>query len=397
VNSPSYTKRRSDSYTKNVDKTYIQNQTNIINRGGNYHRDLTHDTRINKTTVIYNNNHYYQPTYNGRSHSRSYSSYSSWGGGFWAGYATASLLSNASYYSAWNNAAVGSYWNVPYSAWNPYYNNILATSPLYEPAIDYDNEQNWQTPPLNSNQDPLEQLAFYGQLKKPDSGWFSFGSHSAISAEEARQRLSSGQEVDVAGVAVSSFAQLAQIVPEMAKGNTVQGQALSPDVQTAVQQTMQPVTNSNVSVNDLSTDDLINKLPTYAQVYSPRQLTAEDTVNGNKVNRTMDSAEAVYGRPEIQAAIADWWKQNPDADRDALNRQINRVVTKTLVDDLTANGSQYAQDPTLSSNPVDYLRDPSSDATAVAYNQQAIQTVLNNATVELGRNLISKTTATMGQ
>jgi hypothetical protein len=354
-----------------------------------YSRPVPPPTYVNR--YYYDNTYYYTPTYYD---TPIYRNYSGWGGSFWSGYLTGyadgafdqALWDNA--YHSWNSIGIGSYYDVPYTVWNPYYTRILDLSPLY---IDYDVPTSWEHPALNPNQDPLEQLAYYHQLQKPGF----LGIHSEISAEEARQRLLQGQEVDVAGVAVTSFAQLAQIVPEMARGTAVQGGTLPPEAQQAVQTAMQQ--QNPPSASQLSADDLVNRLPAFNQVYSPRQLQAEDVVNGKNINRTMDAAQAVYQRPGVQQAIAQWWKDNPNADRDALNREINAIVTQALVDDLTQNGSAYAQQPAYGTNPVTYLKDPSNDPSAVAYNQAAIQKVLSNAQTELSANLITRTSATLQQ
>lgn len=345
----------------------------------------------NRPSHYVDNTYIYAPSY----YETPFRHYEGWGGGFWSGYATGYLAGSIdqaildSAYRNWNGAVVGSYWDVPYTVWNPYYTHVLALPPGY---VDYTVPTTWEHPALNPQLDPLEQLAAYGQLKKPHQGWL-FTTHDTISAEEARARLSQGQEVDVAGVAVTSFQQLAQIVPEMAKGNAVQGQTLPADAQQAIRQT---VSQQAPDVTSMGADDLTSRLPGFSEVYSPRQLQAEEQINGKNVNRTMDAAQAVYARPEVKAQIAQWWKQNPSADRDALNRAINAIVTKALVDDLTANGATYAAQPTSATNPVDYLKDPSADG-AVAYNQSAIQTVLQNASGSLSRNLITKASATLQQ
>jgi len=345
----------------------------------------------NRPSHYVDNTYIYAPTY----YETPFRNYSGWGGDFWSGYATGYLVGSLdqavwdSAYHNWSGVSVGTYWDVPYHVWNPYYTQVLALPPGY---IDYTVPAAYEHPALNPQLDPLEQLAFYGQLKKPDHVLF-FTTHDTISAEEARVRLNAGLEVDVAGVPVTSFQQLAAIVPEMARGNAVQGQSLPSDAQAALQHV---VTQQAPDVSQLSQDDLAGRLPAFSEVYSPRSLQAEDQVNGKNVNRTMDAAQAVYARPEVKAQIAAWWKQNPGADRDALNRAINGIVTKALTDDLTANGAAYASQPTTANNPVDYLKDPSA-SDAAAYNQKAIQTVLTNAPDTLQRNLITKATATLQQ
>jgi hypothetical protein len=373
-----------DPYTRNVPSPYYHNQTNVLVNGGQYRRDLNYDTHVNyRTTVIINNENVniYAPSY----YNANSVSYATWGGGFWSGY-TAGYIAGAidqSYYDRWNAVGVGQYYDFPRENWAPYYGEVLAR-PIFVQDIDYSSPASWQTPPLNKSQDPLEQLANYGQLEKPGSFLF-WTTHSTISAIEARDRLNRGEEVDVSGVKVHSWDELAAIVPEVVNGNRG---ALPADAKQALQYTTIKPTPGGNNVAAMDVSALVAKLPNFEEVYSPKSVQAEDEVDGKKVNRTMDAAAAIYDRPEVRQAVATWWQQNPTADRDAINHQINTMVTKALVDDLTSNGAQYAQDPSFASNPVFYLKPNDT-----AYNQAAIGKVLADGPAQLAKNLIVKENA----
>lgn len=129
-------------------------------------------------------------------------------------------------------------------------------------------------------------------------------------------------------------------------------------------------------------------LPPFERVYSAKAIVAEDEINGQKVNRTMDAAATIYERAEVKQAVADWWQRNPGVDRSTLNVEINVVVTQALASDLGANREQYAAEPDLSDNPASYLQDPNSSPGAVAYNLNAIDQIRANAKTELLGNLI---------
>jgi hypothetical protein len=370
-----------DSWSSRApEQHYNQAVSTLRNGGSGYHRDVTYSTNVtNRTTVIINNNNYYTPSYyNDRS-------YGGFGGGFFAGYVAGAIIDAAlmgSYYNEYNSYAIGNPYYFPSTVWQPYYRQVLIEPlPVFYGNNDYDysRPEAWQTPPLDPNRDPLEQLGNFGQLQRP--GWF--GVRTTISAIEARDRLNKGQEVDVAGVAVTSYDQLARVVPEVARSSSNLTAQQSQVLAAAVAPVRQAPT----------IEETIANLPTFEKVYSPKSMTAEDEVNGKKINRTMDAASAIYDRPEVKQAIAEWWQANPSADRNALNTQINSVVTSALTSDLEANADKYAATPNLEDNPVAYLQDAASNPDAVAYNKAAIDHVRMGAAAQLQGNLISNANA----
>lgn len=128
-------------------------------------------------------------------------------------------------------------------------------------------------------------------------------------------------------------------------------------------------------------------VPPFEMVIFPRRLLIDGESGGTKFSYALETAAAVYRRPEVQKAVAqaiqrgkqDWQKPTVNA----LTWKIFEVLTEALVSDLKQNGAKYAEHPEDAHNPV-----PGLQKGDTAKNRAVIDKLISGAKAELQENLV---------
>jgi hypothetical protein len=128
-------------------------------------------------------------------------------------------------------------------------------------------------------------------------------------------------------------------------------------------------------------------VPPFGTIIFPRRLRVDGKIDGNSFNYALETAAAVYERPEVRDAVVKrieeslkgWQKPTTSA----LNEQVFEVLLDALVADLKANGKRYAEHPEDPANPVPGLKPGKTKE-----NQAIVAKLISGARAELRENLI---------
>jgi hypothetical protein len=128
-------------------------------------------------------------------------------------------------------------------------------------------------------------------------------------------------------------------------------------------------------------------VPPFTMIIFPRRLRVDGKLNGNSFNYALETAAAIYARPEVRDAVAKrieetlkgWQKPTTSA----LNEQVFDVLLDAVVADLKANGKRYAEHPEDPANPVPGLKPGKAKD-----NHAIISKLISGARAELRENLI---------